>query len=118
MSGSGISAATLATVTNGTGGQISGVTSGITGGSVSVTNSGNISATIGGGVVTGGTLQVTYTMKNIGDQAAGESQTRVQIYTPLNTQYTDMNFHVGALAALELRRCRLVQDDRRIAITD
>jgi hypothetical protein len=46
----------------------------------------------------GGPVQVTYTVKNIGDQAAGASTTKVQIFTSLGTQYAVADFPEAALA--------------------
>jgi archaellum component FlaG (FlaF/FlaG flagellin family) len=47
----------------------------------------------------GGPLTVTYTVKNIGNQPASASSTRVQIFTPVSTQYTTAEFPIAALAA-------------------
>jgi uncharacterized protein with beta-barrel porin domain len=73
LSGSGILAANgNANVTNATGGQITGVTSGITAGSITVTNSGTVSATTGSGIAaTSGALSVTNNAGTISGGAIG-----------------------------------------------
>lgn len=46
----------------------------------------------------GGPLTVTYTVRNKGDQAAGPSSTRVQVFPPESTQFASMEFPIAGLA--------------------
>lgn len=53
---------------------------------------------ISGEAYAGGTVTVQYVVVNNGNQAAVASSTRVQIFTPLGTQYSDASFPIGAVA--------------------
>ncbi len=51
----------------------------------------------------GGRLQITYVVRNNGDQPAAAIKTRVQIFTPVGTQYSFADFPIAALAAGQQR---------------
>lgn len=53
--------------------------------------------------VGGGQLTVTYVVKNIGDQPAVASKTRLQIFTPVGTQYSVQDYPIAAVAVGEQR---------------
>jgi hypothetical protein len=51
----------------------------------------------------GGPLTVTYVVRNNGDQAAAATKTKIQIFTPLGTQYSVQDFTIAGLGAGEQR---------------
>ena len=51
----------------------------------------------------GGPVTVSYVVRNNGDQAAAATKTKIQIFTPLGTQYSVQDFPIAALAAGQQR---------------
>lgn len=51
----------------------------------------------------GGPVTVSYVVRNNGDQVAAATKTKIQIFTPLGTQYSVQDFSIAALGAGQQR---------------